>query len=303
MRHVHLPSEDVLKREGGVDRLAEAFLRKQAVRPQPSWYADLLEEHQAEIAAAVLLWFAEVQDALGTVDWFEWTDPFLWQALEERLARILASHLREAARSSARRLAFEEDEPIPLRQADLEIATWAGSEAARQARVIADETRLAVIESIMSLDEAGMADRRTMNTLLSTGVFGLTRRYAGAALRPILADGMSAIDETARQAQRLLQVRVRMIEETNAVSSVIRGFLIAGLLWEMDGKVVTKTYHTQLDERVCPRCGPLHGQEVPLRGSFLTEDGAVVEGPPVHPLCRCFVRVSVRPADVAGLFF
>src|SRR5690606_29128696 len=87
MKHDHLPFEELLKLEDGINRLAFEFLAKQALRPEPAWYADLLEEHQAEIAAVVLLWFMEVQDALSVVDWVEWADPFLWIALEERLAR------------------------------------------------------------------------------------------------------------------------------------------------------------------------------------------------------------------------
>lgn len=301
MKHVHLPFEELLKLKDGVNRLASEFLTKQALRPEPAWYADLLEEHQAEIAAVVLLWFMEVQDALSAVDWVEWTDPFLWIALEERLARLLAPRLREAARASVRRLAIEEDEPVPLRTADVEIAMWAGSEAARQAQLIAAETRMAVIESVMSLDEAGATDSGTMNVLLGAGAFGLTRRFAGAALRPVLSDGTEGLEAAVMNARRLLDVRQQMIGETNTVAAIARGFLVAGLLWETDGKLVTKTYFTQADERVCPRCGPLHGQEVPLRGMF-SVGGDFVEAPPIHPLCRCFVRVSVRPADLPGTF-
>lgn len=301
MKHVHLPFEELLKREDEINRLASEFLTKQALRPEPAWYADLLEEHQAEIAAVVLLWFMEVQDALLAVDWVEWTDPFLWIALEERLARLLAPRLREAARASVRRLAIEEDEPVPLRIADMEIAMWAGSEAARQAQLIAAETRMAVIESVMSLNEAGVADRSTMNALIAAGAFGLTRRFAGAALRPVLSDGPGGLEAAVMNARRLLDVRQQMIGETNTVAAIARGFLVAGLLWEMDGKLVTKIYYTQADERVCPRCGPLHGQEVPLRGLF-SVGGDFFEAPPIHPLCRCFVRVSVRPADLPGTF-
>jgi len=297
MRHAHLHFEDVLKQEDGIARLADAFLAKQALRPEPAWYADLLEEHQAEISVAVLLWFSEVQDALAARDWFEWTDPFLWIALEERLAALLAPRLREAARASARRQAVEEDEPIALRQADLEIALWAGSEAARQARLIAEETRLAVIESMMALTDAGAAETRTFNALLGSGLFALNRRFARAVVRPLLVDATEGIAEAVENARRLLDVRRVMIEEQNAVSSVLQGALIAGLLWERDGKLVTKTFLTQADERVCPRCASIHGQELPLRGLFATEEGDLVNGPPLHPLCRCFLRVSVRPLE------
>src|SRR5690606_28651975 len=104
------------------------------------------------------------------------------------------------------------------------------------------------------------------------------------------------------RAQRLSEVRQRMIRETNTVAAIMQGIMITASFWERDGKVVTKTYMTQADERVCPRCGPLHGQEIPLRDLFAGPNGEVVESPPIHPFCRCFVRVTVRPADVIGTF-
>src|SRR5690606_39921205 len=154
-----------------------------------------------------------------------------------------------------RRLAIEEDEPVPLRMADVENAMWAGSEAARQARLIAAETRMAVIESVMSLDEAGAMDSGTMNALLGAGAFGLTRRFAGAALRPVLSDGAEGLEAAVINARRLMDVRQKMIGETNTVAAIARGFLVAGLLWEMDGMLVTYTYFTQAVVRVWTYCG------------------------------------------------
>jgi len=301
MRHAHLHFEDVLKQEDGISRLADAFLAKQALRPEPAWYADLLEEHQAEISAAVLLWLLEVQDRLSAADLFAWTDPFLWIELEERLALLLVSALREAARAAARRQAVEGGEPIPLRLADVEIASWAGVEAARQARLIAGETRLALIESMIALDGAGLAESQSRDLLLGAGLYALNRRFAAAAVGPVIIDGSAGIEEAAASAGRLVEVRRRMIEEYNAVSSVTQGLVIAALFWQRDGKLVTKTFFTQADERVCFRCAPLHGQEVPLRGSFVASDGGVFMGPPIHPLCRCFVRIQVRPAEALDL--
>lgn len=297
MRHAHLHFEDVLKQEDGITRLSEVFLAKQAMRPEPEWYARLLEEHQAAIAAAVLLWLSEVEEALAAAEWINWTDAILWITLEERLAILLAPALREAARAAARRQAVEEGEPIPLRLADFEIASWAGVEAARQARLIAGETRLALIESMIALGAAGLAENQSRDLLLSAGLYALNRRFASAAVRPVVTDGSVGLDEAAASAGRLLEVRRRMIEEYNAVSSVMQGLVIAALFWQRDGKFVTKTFFTQADERVCPRCASVHGQEVPLRGSFVTYQGEAVSGPPLHPLCRCFLRIGVRPQE------
>jgi len=52
-----------------------------------------------------------------------------------------------------------------------------------------------------------------------------------------------------------------------------------------------KIWHTMEDEFVCPRCGPMHLQEVPILMSFQSPyDGSVVVSPPLHPRCRCWTR-------------
>jgi len=291
----------LVKQERDDARLADEFLRKQAVQPDPKWYADLLDKHKTEIAAVMVLWFSEVEDALSSAHWSDWGDTLLWFALEERLAALLAPVLREAARSSARRQAIEADEPIPLRQADLEIALWAGEEAARQASLIVAETRAALIEASDLIEDAGAANPTTFGALLGAGIHGLNRRFAGSAVSPILTSGSAGLQEAVERTRRLFEVRSRMIEETNSVSSVLQGILVVALFWERAGEMVTKTWHTQRDERVCPVCLALDLQEVPLRRPFVSPRGTL-DRPPAHPLCRCFLQVSVRPTDMSGLF-
>lgn len=59
-----------------------------------------------------------------------------------------------------------------------------------------------------------------------------------------------------------------------------------GLLHESARKI----WITAKDERVCPVCGPLHGQRVPVDQPFLDEDGNKIYGPP-HMMCRCDIRL------------
>lgn len=47
------------------------------------------------------------------------------------------------------------------------------------------------------------------------------------------------------------------------------------------------------DDRLCPVCEPLDGTKAPLGGMFDTELGKV-DGPPLHPNCRCTIGLSVR---------
>lgn len=52
---------------------------------------------------------------------------------------------------------------------------------------------------------------------------------------------------------------------------------------------VTKRWFTNVDDRVCPICAPLHNKEVGLNETF---DG--IDKPPAHPNCRCFINVTVK---------
>ena len=51
-----------------------------------------------------------------------------------------------------------------------------------------------------------------------------------------------------------------------------------------------KIWITAKDERVCPVCGPLHGQKVLVSEQFKTPEGDFWS-PGVHPNCRCVVRL------------
>lgn len=298
MKRGHPPYEFLVKQGADAASQAEAFLAKKAARPQPEWYAKLLEEHEAEIALVIAWWFAEIQQYIATLSWVEWTDPLLWVSFESMLARRLSPALRAAGVEAARRQAVEAGEPIPILFADAEVSAWSETEAARQAHWIATETRMALVETFATLEslQLPVEDRRQL--ILDGGLFALNRRFAGSALRPLVEDGVGASDRVIEHGERLGIVRRTMIASHNAVSSVIEGLLIAGLFWEQDGKLVTKTWVAQLDERLCPVCFSMHMQEAPLRGTFVAANGRTYSRPPAHPLCRCFVRLGVRAQDV-----
>lgn len=61
-----------------------------------------------------------------------------------------------------------------------------------------------------------------------------------------------------------------------------------------------RRYLTAVDEMVCPECGPLHGQMVPIGAAFQGPRGAFLY-PPLHPGCRCTHSV-VHPAINPELF-
>lgn len=52
-----------------------------------------------------------------------------------------------------------------------------------------------------------------------------------------------------------------------------------------------KIWWTFLDEFVCPQCGPMHGQAVPVMQNFVSPlDGIEVSGPGIHVKCRCWLE-------------
>lgn len=84
--------------------------------------------------------------------------------------------------------------------------------------------------------------------------------------------------------------RARLIAQTEttraATEGSVRGF-------EQSGVVQQGEWVTVRDERVCPQCGPLHGQRAPLRGQFSGGQSY----PPAHPGCRCFVRPVIEDGN------
>jgi len=47
------------------------------------------------------------------------------------------------------------------------------------------------------------------------------------------------------------------------------------------------------DDKLCPICEPLDGEQVGLDESF-DVDGEEIDGPPAHPNCRCVVALAIN---------
>jgi SPP1 gp7 family putative phage head morphogenesis protein len=79
-----------------------------------------------------------------------------------------------------------------------------------------------------------------------------------------------------------------------AATEVTRAYAEGNLAaWRESGVTEGKEWITSVAELVCPQCGPLHGQVVPLDGQF--EGG--FDGPPAHPRCRCDIAPVVIGDD------
>lgn len=103
----------------------------------------------------------------------------------------------------------------------------------------------------------------------------------------------SAISEWIEQSEpidalpdRLEAAFGRRRAEMIAVTEVTRAYAEANAyIWQKSGLVKKRRWQTAMDERVCPVCGPLHGQETEWGKEF---DGGIMN-PPAHPRCRCWV--------------
>lgn len=91
------------------------------------------------------------------------------------------------------------------------------------------------------------------------------------------------------------EARANTIAVTETTRAFAQGEIEAGL--ELKEKYpdvpVVKIWFTNEDERVCPICGGLDTQEVPVSEPF-TLDGVEYEAPPAHPNCRCWVDTRTR---------
>jgi SPP1 gp7 family putative phage head morphogenesis protein len=86
--------------------------------------------------------------------------------------------------------------------------------------------------------------------------------------------------------------RARLIAQTETTRAAAEGSTLG---YEESGVVEEMQWATVRDERVCPTCGPLHGQRAPLRGTF-----AGGYRLPAHPGCRCFARPVVEEPGSRG---
>lgn len=177
---------------------------------------------------------------------------------------------------------------------------------------ISQETRAAIADVLSRGISSG-----THPTILARqikGIIGLTRRQAlavenyHARLTGAGRDTSQVERMTARYAKRLLTQRAGSIAATETARAQNDGLLArwqslvrTGALASADWRVEFVTAH---DERTCPLCAPLDGARINIGGTFATSVGPVA-GPPLHPLCRCIVRLvrgtfrAERPTAIA----
>lgn len=133
---------------------------------------------------------------------------------------------------------------------------------------------------------------------------GLTDRYSRAVVKyreELASNGITGekLDGKAeRYAAKLLRARAKTIARTEIIQSQVAG---RRALWNeaannglFDRHTAKRKWNTHEDERTCPLCMAIDGQEIPFNGVYTHPDlgnvnifGEVLNGPTLHPNCRC----------------
>ena len=139
-------------------------------------------------------------------------------------------------------------------------------------------------------------------------VIGLDSRSANAVAN--FEAGLQGEDRAPEQVQRLVatygdrlrRYRARMIARTEAVKGSVEG---QKQLWQLavergilEPGRTKRQWLVAADERLCPVCAPIpSGGPVSLDQPFVAGDGSLTDGPPIHPNCRCALKLVFRNAD------
>lgn len=172
---------------------------------------------------------------------------------------------------------------------------WARTNAGRLITQVTDETRFAVREIINEGFAQDIPPRELARQIRQ--VVGLTSRGAAAVshLRSRLEDAGLARQVIDRRvefaAARALRDRSLLVARTEVMAASNTGQLDAWRVGRSEGLIDTelvKEFIVTPDDRLCPRCEPLDGEQVAVDEAF--SFGSL--NPPVHPACRCAVGLA-----------
>jgi SPP1 gp7 family putative phage head morphogenesis protein len=140
-----------------------------------------------------------------------------------------------------------------------------------------------------------------------TGITEVTQRRAIDAVQQWIKSGEPLPSLTKKLDPLFGASRANRIAVTEVTRTYAAGNISA---WKTTGLVSAKTWNTANDERVCPICGPLHGQVVNLESNFsldqlalppemaLSGNEYIYFHPPAHPNCRCWLKPVVSEVSL-----
>lgn len=171
-------------------------------------------------------------------------------------------------------------------------------QAASMVTLISEETRAAIRALIVRAISEGIPPYEAARMIRA--MVGMNAQQALAAMnyREQLIDSGLSLDRIDLLLERYIAKKVRqradLIARTEIMDALNDGALEGWKQARADGLLgagATKEVIVTPDERLCPVCEPLDGQEQPLDKPFLTADGEFMM-PPFHPACRCTAGVN-----------
>ena len=125
---------------------------------------------------------------------------------------------------------------------------------------------------------------------LVQGLTGTQRDLVREAVSNFFSQNMTLADLRARLEGAFGPIRADMIATTEVTRAATEGERALIDLLREQGLLFRDIWETANDERVCPICEPLDGQERGPSGYVHPDMGDTYDGPPAHPRCRCRER-------------
>lgn len=177
--------------------------------------------------------------------------------------------------------------------------------------IVSSEGQIALDEA--KIDDVFDADTARMKRILkskTTYFANEVSKTTSRQIRDAIGEGLGEDEDLSKLTKRIgnLTAFDNSRSEMIARTEVIRTQNLASIeAWKQSEVVTKKIWYTALDERVCPYCDELHGKTIEIDRSFFKTGDTLdvgddsmdldyedVEGPPLHPDCRCTVLPVVE---------
>lgn len=229
----------------------------------------------------------------GVVDSVDWAG--LEGNLREEYERRLARAMKQGADQFKKRFPkIEYDPGAPGIQRAIK------KRARELAQQLTKESKKGFRQAARGLFREGAGRRRTARELKD--MIGLTRKEAQAVInvRSAMLEkdlGAGAIDKRSTQLVRKYrrQRGARIARTAGAdISNLGQDLALKQAIksGDVEEKEVEKVWIVDMD--ACPICAPMQGQRRSPGRAFTTGKGGEVDGPPVHPNCRCATTVKLK---------